>query len=190
MQWLRDWIVEAQRALDDPANEPAFDLLHSELSNAPEGAQSVPALIGLHQQAAQIAVGLASDPAASRLDYELSAAMLARFEAEVGEALDHELRRDKARSAQAWREWVQECSSKGNGWVHKWTRIRDYWKPLVQPDLSVSCRPTALLSAEAQRLSALWEASDSPPQSFTAPADSFDQLADITCDDFCRAFVL
>ncbi len=86
----------------------------------------------------------------------------------------------------SWKEWVRDSQAHRKGWAHKWTTLRQHWRPLVTQD-GFSGRPLDLLTEESERLQDIWECGDVRAGWFDAPEDAWQELPPITAREFIKA---
>ena len=82
------------------------------------------------QRAQTLVRALEADERAQLSCRNLNEAAFQHFLGEASEALEEERRHLRGCHAQSWREWVKEAEGGHTGWAHKWTPLREHWRPV------------------------------------------------------------
>ena len=176
------------RYLDGSFPEASPTTLLQDLEECPTEFRETPSLIGLHQRGQALARALAAGADAGTSIADLNVASFQHFYPEVGQAVDEERAAVKHSHVEAWRAWIKEAGRNHQGWAHKWTALREFWRPPKTCGPSTfTGQPLETLQAERERLMTIWNCSEVPPEMMQAPQEQLDALAPISVEVFMRA---
>ncbi len=186
--WMTHWAKHVIRYIADMGEDTTVGFLSQDLEECPTEFRSVEALIGLHQRAQTLIQALAMDETYHRTNTELNETAFRDFLGEVTSALEHERRQLQAGHLQSWKAWVREAAREHRGWAHRWSTIKEQWKPLkVAPGGAFTGRPLESLQKEHARLTEVWGCSEKQDDWFQADAEEYSKLQDLTVAEFQRA---
>ena len=186
--WMTHWVQNVIRYNSGNEEDLTATLLEAELAECPTEFHSIVALIGLRMRAQTIIRALIMDELACTSCQELNAATLQTFLGEVSDALDQEHRSLQQGHLRSWKDWVRESSREHRGWAHKWSTIKEQWKPQRVPAGSTfTGKPRECIEQERTRLRAVWECSERQEEWYQADESDFQLLPAITVEGFMRA---
>ncbi len=182
LHWMRRWTQDAIRQVAEhsvgDAAITALEYLAEELNEAPTEYQSVPALIGLWHRANFMMDLMIRDARAGCSLNELNEETLQQFQSEVTSAIEEEQHEQTKNHRAAWRDWVKGAGTAHPGWVHRWTALRQPWRPLKASG-GASGRPIDTLTSESHRLGHLWQCTEEETIFFEDEAESWRDLPPI-----------
>ncbi len=187
LHWLRSWTQDVIGYITAVGEGASTALqLREDLMHSPAEFQEKPMLIELHAHARNLMDYVIADelagfsaPIANETAFRDLLEMIQRAEST-------EQRLQRAGLHAAWKEWVSDSQAHRKGWAHKWTALRQHWRPRVTQD-GFSGRPLDLLTEESERLQGIWECSDYRAGWFDAPEDAWKELPPVTASDFIKA---
>ncbi len=187
--WMTIWVQNVIRYVSGHQEEgTTAGYLEQDLQECPTEFRSVPALIGLHQQAQLLAKALVADEAAQRVCKELNEEAFTHFLGEVNEALEQERRALQKGHLRRWREWVREAEAHHKGWAHRWTTTKEQWKAVRVPaGGTFTGRPRDALEAERRRLQEVWRCSEESEPWFQADDAAAGALPPLSVQEFLQA---
>ena len=186
--WMTHWVQNVIRYNAGTEGEASAGLLEQELAECPAEFHSIGSLIGLRHRAQTLIRALLMDEAANRSCQELNAAALQTFLGEVTEALDQERRLLQQGHLRSWKEWVRSAARENRGWAHKWSTIKEQWKPLQTTFGSAfTGRPREYLEKERSRLMDVWGCSEEQEDWFQPAGGDYEKLQEVTIADVRRA---
>ena len=134
-------------------------MLMQDLDDCPAEFRQVPGLIGMLQRALVLIGAFVADEASGAACAVLKSTAFQEFYSEVGQAVSEEKEAIKGSHLEAWRAWVHEAGKEHQGWAHRWTSVKDLWKPpRTQGPTAFSGKPLETLTAERDRLAQVWGA--------------------------------
>eukprot|EP00959_Pyramimonas_sp_CCMP1952_P301658 6311779-Pyramimonas_sp.AAC.1 len=78
-----------------------------------------------------------------RFDMGIVSRALDTFTEQLNQAINQEKALTKSMSTVAWKEWVKQAMGQGTGWAHRWSKIREFWRPVdTGGDILQSTKPT------------------------------------------------
>ncbi len=156
------------------------------MGEAPQQYQQFPQFANMHQMLSSYVRAMQADVTRGSFNLDLARQVLNHCSEDLDKLFALETSRAKYTSEQAWRAWVQEQSMGSAGWCHKKSRFQVLWKPsAVLHNGQWTGRPSALLRAEADRLSRACQAQEEAPDRWHLRAEhSRQQLPRVTVDEF------
>ena len=88
----------------------------------------------------------------------------------------------------SWRDWVREAQSHHKGWAHRWTSLKEHWRPVkVLASGRLTGRPRYTLQSEKERLTSAGGYSEEQEEWFQAGVSSYSGLPEVAIEEFLRA---
>jgi hypothetical protein len=188
LQWIQSWIQDVLRYISGTFPDSSATLLMHDLEECPVEFRQVPSLIGMHQRAKVLIGALAADESAGATCAVLNSAAFHELYGAVGQAVSEEKEAIRGSHSEAWKAWVQEEGKANLGWVHRWTALKDLWKPPpYKGHASFSGSPLETLTRERDRLAQVWGCGEQQHEPYQAPPDEYDKLQHITPDEAEKA---
>jgi hypothetical protein len=129
---------------------------------------------------------LLQDEAAGVQCTNLNQAAFDHLQQGIAEAMREERAAGHRHYTEAWRDWINTAQAKNKGWLHRWSGLRETWKP-TQASADFTGKPIDALNHEKDRLSTIWQCESEPHALFEPPPDAWLELPEITAEDFIRA---
>ena len=188
LQWIQSWIQDVLRYISGTFPDSSATLLMHDLEECPVEFRQIPSLIGMHQRAKVLIGALAADESSGATCAVLNSAAFNELYSAVGQAESEEKEAIRGSHSEAWKAWVQEAGNVHLGWAHRWTAVKDLWRPQkASAALEFSGKPLDTLTQERDRLALVWGCTTEPHELFNAPADQAGLLSPITTDALSRA---
>ncbi len=188
LQWIQSWIQDVLRYIGGNYQDTTAPMLQQDLEDCPAEFRQFPCLINMLQRARVLISALAADEASGAVCTVLNSNAFHELYADVGQAVDEEKTTIRGNQIEAWKAWVQEAGKERPGWAHRWTSVRDLWKPpKTGGPIEFSGQPLETLRQERDRLAQVWGCEDERQPLFEAPEDQFGRLEPISPDVLATA---
>ncbi len=186
--WMTNWVQHVLRFIAAVDEDTSAPFLAQDLEDCPAEFKRIPALIGLMKRAQTLIKAMEPDECSQLSCRELNETALERFLQEVGQALDEERRHVQQCHLRSWKEWVREAQSSHKGWAHKWTALKEHWRPVrVAASSRFMGRSRDALQSEKDRLSSVSGCSEEQEHWFQADVGCYRELPDVAIEEFLRA---
>ena len=186
LHWLVCWTQGVIRIIADIGEGVSAYTFLEELEACPQECRAIPALIALWQQAQGLARAVLQDEQAGRLCPEANEVAFREFLQVLDDALEEErghLRRD---AGTAWGSWILEANNEHKGWAHRWTTVKEGWKP-TRASPTFTGKPLDALMHERERLCDVWQCTEHAGRWFEPTDEEWRKLPAVTIENFLRA---
>ncbi len=178
--WLQSLTQYLHQAVEE-SDQDKIDRLAHALEEPPAEYHSVQALMGLLDHAKLIFS--ATDV---HHDVEELKSSIRRFLAQINEALDQEHQQQRRSANEAWSHWVIESLGTSPGWAHRWSQVREMWRP-PRGTYEYTGKPIDTLAREANRLADTWGCTEEEQRLYRAKPSDLEALPRITAEDVRKA---